>query len=58
MRRWLSAFGPGTVADIKWWTGWPLGRTCEALAALDTVEVEFDDGGVGIVLAGDNVPVR
>src|SRR2546428_262731 len=22
VRRWLAAYGPGTVADIKWWTGW------------------------------------
>ena len=24
-RRWLERFGPGTVADLKWWTGWTLG---------------------------------
>ena len=58
VRRWLSAFGPGTVADIKWWTGWPLGRTRQAIAALDTVDVELDNGTVGIVLAGDDAPVR
>jgi len=22
LRRWLRSFGPGTFADIKWWTGW------------------------------------
>ena len=22
VRRWLAAYGPGTVADLKWWTGW------------------------------------
>jgi hypothetical protein len=58
VRRWLSAFGPGTVADIKWWTGWPLGQTRQALAALDTVQVQLDDGSLGIVLAGDDAPVR
>ena len=57
-RRWLAAFGPGTIADLKWWTGWPLGRTRQAVAALDTVEVELDGGATGIVLAGDEAPVR
>jgi Winged helix DNA-binding domain len=57
-RRWLDAFGPGTIADLKWWTGWPLGQTRQAVAALDTVEVELDGGATGIVLAGDEAPVR
>ena len=57
-RHWLAAFGPGTVGDLKWWTGWPRGRTREAIAALDTVEVELDGGATGIVLAGDDAPLR
>lgn len=58
VRRWLAAFGPGTVGDIKWWTGWPLGQTRQAVAALDTVDVELDAGKTGIVLADDDAPVR
>ena len=57
-RRWLATFGPATPADLKWWAGWPLGQTREAIAALDTVEVELDGGSVGMVLAGDESPVR
>jgi hypothetical protein len=51
-RRWLDRFGPGTVADLKWWTGWTLGATRKAVAALETEEVDLD-GTPGLVLAGD-----
>jgi hypothetical protein len=57
-RRWLATFGPGTIADLKWWTGWTLGQTRKAVGELDTVEVELDHGDTGIVLAGDDPPVR
>ncbi|HET6919271.1 MAG TPA: winged helix DNA-binding domain-containing protein [Jiangellaceae bacterium] len=52
VRRWLEAFGPGTVADLKWWTGWTAGQVKHALAAIGPVEVELD-GQVGLVLADD-----
>ncbi len=55
IRRWLRAFGPGTEADIRWWTGWTLGVVRRALAELGAVEVELD-GGTGLVLADDVEP--
>jgi hypothetical protein len=54
-RRWLERFGPGTIADLKWWTGWTLGATRAAVAALDTEPVALD-GEDGVVLAGDAEP--
>ncbi|WP_239000882.1 winged helix DNA-binding domain-containing protein [Jiangella asiatica] len=51
-RRWLEVFGPATVTDLQWWTGWTLGATRAVLARLDTVEVDLD-GAPGIVLASD-----
>jgi hypothetical protein len=54
-RRWLERFGPGTIADLKWWTGWTMGATRAAVAALDTEEVDLD-GTPGVVLAGDVEP--
>ena len=54
-RRWLERFGPGTVADLQWWTGWTLGATRAALAELETVEVDLD-GQPGVVLAEDEAP--
>jgi hypothetical protein len=56
-RRWLRTFGPGTEADLKWWTGWNLGQTRAAIAANDVVEVSLDGGGAGLLLADDEEPV-
>jgi hypothetical protein len=53
VRMWLRVFGPGTRDDIQWWTGWSLGATRKALAAIDVVEVDLDGGRIGYLLADD-----
>jgi hypothetical protein len=52
---WLAAFGPAAVADLKWWTGWTLGQTRAALAAVEAEEVNLD-AAPGVVLADDVDP--
>jgi Winged helix DNA-binding domain len=55
VRRWLASFGPGTAADLRWWTGLTAGQVKRALAAVGAVEVDLD-GVPGLVLAGDLEP--
>ncbi|MGH3616280.1 MAG: winged helix DNA-binding domain-containing protein [Pseudonocardia sp.] len=55
-RRWLVAFGPAPIPDLKWWTGWTLGQTRAALRALDAAAVDLD-GTPGVALPGDLDPV-
>lgn len=55
---WLGAYGPGTEADLKWWTGWALGRVRKALAAVGAEPVELEGGGTGYVLPDDTAPAR
>ena len=50
--------GPGTRDDIKWWTGWTVGATRKALAAIDAVEVDLEGGGTGYLLPDDLEPVE
>jgi hypothetical protein len=55
-RRWLRAFGPGTRTDLQWWAGWTAATTTRALADVDAVEVELEQG-TGFVLPDDLGPV-
>jgi hypothetical protein len=58
LRAWLAAFGPGTMADIRWWTGWSARQTDTALGALDVEEVGLENDATGFVLADDIAAVR
>jgi hypothetical protein len=57
VRRWLKAFGPATVEDVRWWTGWTLAEVRRALTEIAPVEVELH-GATGIALADDLGPTR
>lgn len=60
-RRWLRTFGPGTVRDIQWWTGWTVARAKATLDAVGAVEVSLadeahDDRDTGFALPDDLEP--
>jgi DNA glycosylase AlkZ-like len=42
--RWLRSFGPATMTDIRWWTGWTAALAKATLRASDVVEVQLSDG--------------
>jgi Winged helix DNA-binding domain len=50
--RWLRAFGPATLADVKWWFGTTLTAARRALNDIGAVEVDID-GTPGIALPDD-----
>jgi hypothetical protein len=54
-RHWLASFGPGSFDDLKWWSGWGVGDTREALNAVGAVEVQLDNAA-GYVLPDDLEP--
>nr|WP_198429046.1 winged helix DNA-binding domain-containing protein [Nocardia bovistercoris] len=57
VRRWLRAFGPAPITDIKWWTGWTLAQVRAALSGLEVAQVDLD-GTPGLILADDLDPVE
>ncbi len=52
VRAWLSRFGPGTPADLQWWTGLPARDIARALATVGAVGVDLDDV-TGVLLPDD-----
>ena len=57
IRRWLFSFGPGTMDDIRWWSGWTVAEIRSALSDLEVDEVDVD-GRVALLLSDDLDPVK
>jgi hypothetical protein len=57
VRRWLYAFGPATVTDLKWWLGSTLTAVRTALNDVGAVEVDLH-GQLGVALPDDLDPVE
>ena len=52
LARWLRSFGPATLVDIRWWTGWTARLAKATLVSIEAVEVALEDG-VGYVMPDD-----
>jgi hypothetical protein len=52
VRRWLRGYGPGSLRDITWWTGWGKAVATRAMEACGAVAVDMD-GNDGFALADD-----
>ena len=51
--RYIRSYGPVTLTDLRWWTGWTVAQTRGALSQLDVTNVEVGAGTTGMVLTGD-----
>jgi Winged helix DNA-binding domain len=54
--RWLRSFGPATMTDIRWWTGWTAAQAKAILMDLGAEAVGMGDD-LGYVLLDDLEPV-
>jgi hypothetical protein len=54
--RYLRAFGPATLSDVRWWTGWTARLATIALETIGAEEVDLDES-TGYVLPDDLDPV-
>lgn len=50
----VERFGPVTMTDVRWWTGWTVPQVKAALAGCTEVDV---DGQPAFVAAGDDAPI-
>ena len=54
LRRWLWAFGPATLTDVRWWTGWTARLATSTMTAVGATEVRIaSDPEPGWVLPDD-----